>query len=131
MDKFYLQKLEKAQPETLTKEEEEKAEQKRLEAKIELAKLQEKDARQKREEALKQKDMKAALFGNYETRIPVIQTDRYYDLPLPTSSAVPISQKKEIEGDKSRGAPTTTVERIGGQSLPPLMMSTSDKQKEE
>merc|ERR1712150_196816 len=83
-------------------EEEEKEISERLEAKSD-------ELRRQREEALKAKDMKAALYGKYETAVPVLQNDRYVDYPLYTSSATPY----HYDDDDIKG-----VERVGGQELP-------------
>lgn len=49
------------------------------------------EARIKRENAVKLKSMKKYMFGKYVTQIPILKGDRYRDLPLPESSAVPYS----------------------------------------
>jgi len=46
-------------------------------------------SRIKREDAAKLKAMKKFMFGRYITRVPVLKEDRYLDLPLPESTAVP------------------------------------------
>jgi hypothetical protein len=47
------------------------------------------DARIKRENAAKLKAMKTYLFGKFISRVPVLKEDRYRDIPLPESTAVP------------------------------------------
>ena len=52
------------------------------------------EARVKREDAAKLKAMKKYLFGKFITRVPVLKEDRYRDMPMPESFAVPYKTKK-------------------------------------
>lgn len=51
-------------------------------------------ARIERERAVKLKAMKQFLFGKFIMKVPVLKEDRWTDLPLPESSAVPYSAKR-------------------------------------
>jgi hypothetical protein len=48
------------------------------------------------ENARKYRDFKMYFFGKFLTKVPIIQVDRYLDLPLSSSSAVP-AKKKEMK----------------------------------
>lgn len=50
-------------------------------------------ARIKREDARKLKAMKKYMFGKFIAKVPVLKEDRYRDIPLPSSSAVPYQTK--------------------------------------
>mmetsp|Transcript_12825 Transcript_12825/g.19882 ORF Transcript_12825/g.19882 Transcript_12825/m.19882 type:complete len:872 (-) Transcript_12825:391-3006(-) len=137
VDKYYLQPLQQQ-----SVEDQKKHEQEELHTKIEAAQEHEKEAREKREEALHQKDMKAMLYGNYETSMPILQTDLYYDIPvLATSSAVPLPPTTTTTDDsttKSRGGGSSSssseeviIERIGGQTLPSSFTTKSVTDKKE
>lgn len=84
VDVFYVQKLKPLSEEELeTKKEADR--QKRKEATSVLRS----EARIKRENASKLKAMKKYMFGKFITRVPVLKEDRYRDVPLPDSTAVP------------------------------------------
>ena len=51
-------------------------------------------ARVDRERAVKLKAMKQFLFGKFIMKVPVLKEDRWVDLPLPASSAVPYFPKR-------------------------------------
>mmetsp|Transcript_30577 Transcript_30577/g.40064 ORF Transcript_30577/g.40064 Transcript_30577/m.40064 type:complete len:324 (-) Transcript_30577:611-1582(-) len=104
VDKCYLQRKK-----PLTEEQEEKREEKLEKEKSEGREEMADELRRQREEELKAKDMKAALYGKYETTVPAVQSDRYIDYPLHSSSAT----KYHCEEDDIQA-----VERIGGQDLP-------------
>jgi hypothetical protein len=52
------------------------------------------DARVKKENEEKLKAMKAHMFGKFVVRVPILKEDRYRDLPLPESFAVPYQPEK-------------------------------------
>lgn len=84
VDTFYVSKKK-----PLTEEEQmERSEMEREKRRLQTAKAVA-DARVKREDAAKMKAMKKHLFGKFITRVPVLKEDRYLDMPLPDSSAVP------------------------------------------
>jgi hypothetical protein len=51
-------------------------------------------ARIERERAVKLKAMKQFLFGKFIMKVPVLKEDRWTDLPLPESFAVPYAPKR-------------------------------------
>jgi hypothetical protein len=72
-----------------------------LEEREELQKIQRQELtskaasenRIKRENAAKLRDMKKYMFGKFISRVPTIKADRYRDVPLPESQAVPYKPK--------------------------------------
>ena len=84
VDIFYVSKLE-----NLTEEERDKQKlANRLKRQLETEDARS-DARIKREKATKLKAMKTYMFGKYIARIPVLKEDRFKDIPLAESYAVP------------------------------------------
>lgn len=73
----------------LTDEEEEKKKEREREQRFLHTKTAISEARKKREEHIKLKEMKRYLFGKFITRVPVLKEDRYRDLPTPESHAEP------------------------------------------
>ena len=84
VDIFYVSKLEPPSDEDLELRILKERERRRLASSAAIA-----EARVKRENAAKLKAMKTYMFGKYVTRVPTLKEDRYRDVPLPESSAVP------------------------------------------
>jgi len=88
VDLFYVSKL---KPETAIEKKARKARE-RLQRKMANSKVAA-QARERREDAAKLKEMKTYMFGKFSMRIPILKEDRYYDRPLPQSTAVPFKLK--------------------------------------
>ncbi len=56
-------------------------------------------ARIQNENARKYRDFKMYFFGKFLVKVPIFRADRYLDLPLPSSSAVPIEKKQVSIGE--------------------------------
>jgi hypothetical protein len=84
VDIYYVSKIKPLTAEELEQKKFRDRERRFLQTKAAVA-----EARKKREEQLKLKDMKRHLFGKYITRVPVLKEDRYRDLPTPDSYAKP------------------------------------------
>jgi hypothetical protein len=84
VDVYYVSKIKPLSEEELVQKKQRDRERRLMQTKTAVA-----EARKKREEQLKLKDMKRHLFGKYITRVPVLKEDRYRDLPTPESFAVP------------------------------------------
>lgn len=57
------------------------------------------EARIKNEKARKYRDFKMYFFGKFLTKVPINRVDRFLDLPLPSSTATPIDNKKLSLGE--------------------------------
>jgi len=84
VDIFYISKIE-----PLTEEEIERRNEKDRERRNIRTSAAEREARIKRENMIKLKTFKKEMFGKYVNQIPVLKEDRYPDIPLPESMAVP------------------------------------------
>jgi hypothetical protein len=90
VDIYYLQRRKNRSDEEKEKERV-KADQKRRERHEKTVY----EARVKRENAEKLKDMKKTLFGEYIGSVPVFKQDMYRDVPRPESSAVPYRRESK------------------------------------
>mmetsp|Transcript_26255 Transcript_26255/g.56904 ORF Transcript_26255/g.56904 Transcript_26255/m.56904 type:complete len:975 (-) Transcript_26255:79-3003(-) len=106
-DKYWYSKLE-----GLSEEEKKEKMKSMLQARKKQAEVSAKDARIAEEEAYKLKAMKTMLYGDYLTKVPVRNTDRFRDIPLHASSATP---EHNITRVQSRAI--ASVERVGGQHI--------------
>ena len=88
VDVFYVSKLKPPTEEEIAAKKAAEKEKRKL-ATFEAAGK----ARIKRENAKKLKAMKKYMFGKFIAKVPVLKEDRYRDLPLPSSSAVPYRPK--------------------------------------
>ena len=84
VDVYYVSKIKPLTEEQLAQQQERDRAKRRLDLMTAVA-----GARVKREDKIKLKAMKKYMFGKYITRVPVLKEDRYRDLPLPESTAVP------------------------------------------
>ena len=111
-DIFYVSKIA-----PLTVEEQEA--QKRRDKLARRLKLKEalKEARIKKENAVKLKDMKKVMFGKYITRVPVLKQDRHRDIPLPESMAVPYKPERQSLAKLAMKEAGYNRTRIPGQNL--------------
>mmetsp|Transcript_36349 Transcript_36349/g.79135 ORF Transcript_36349/g.79135 Transcript_36349/m.79135 type:complete len:1145 (+) Transcript_36349:145-3579(+) len=76
---------------------------------LDLAKM---EARTTNEDVHKLKAMKTAIFGNYISRVPVYDCERYKDVPLPASEAHPLLPS-DMEKEKAKW----NIVRVHGQRL--------------
>ena len=67
-------------------------------------------ARIQKEDAVKLRDLKQILYGNFMTKIPLFSTERFHDIPMHSSVATPY---KKSEENATRDLP----KRIDGQAL--------------
>jgi len=109
VDIFYVSKTEE-----LTSEEERKQKEFTLRQINKVALL---EARIRKEEAIKQKDMKRIFFGKYVTRVPVLKEDRYRDVPLPQSQATPYIPPRRTLNEVAMEDAGYRRTRIPGQHL--------------
>jgi len=100
------------------------------------------ETRKKNEIAFKLRDFKQYFFGKFLTKVPVWKSDRFNDIPLPSSTATPIKSSKKTENKASVATlshqDSSIVERDLGQRLVGMMIPTlqgsdeilADKEKE-
>lgn len=88
VDIYYESKIKPLTEEELQEKKSLEREQRSLRTKTAVS-----EARKKREEQVKLKEMKRFLFGKFITRVPVLKEDRYRDLPTPESHAEPYRPK--------------------------------------
>lgn len=116
---WYRKRHEPTEEELKQRKEEEKK------AKIESAKAAAAEARARREEAAKLKDMKTMLYGSYMTKVPIIDLNRYPDVPLHSSIAKPCGEKDvalHVASNRKRIA----GQRLVGNMVPKLKAHISD-----
>lgn len=107
-DVFYFSKLENSGLERKNKmklEREKKIKQHKQETQL------------KREKAGKLRDFKQYMFGQHICRVNILKKDRYYDLPLDTSSAAPYSTMRKSLGTLAIEEAGVGLTRIEGQNL--------------
>jgi hypothetical protein len=75
------------------------------------------EARIKREEVAKMKDMKKYLFGKFVVRVPVLKEDRFRDLPLPQSSSCPYRPDSRFLSELAMRDAGYHTTRLPGQHL--------------
>ena len=85
------------------------------------------EARKKREEQTKLKDMKRHLFGKYITRVPVLKEDRYRDLPTALSHAEPFVKGSKALSEVAMQDAGYHKERLPGQHLVGHMIPKIEK----
>lgn len=71
----------------------------------------------KREKASKLRDFKRYMFGDHICRVNILKKDRYYDLPLDSSSATPYSTRRKSLGTLCTEEVGCGLTRIEGQQL--------------
>jgi hypothetical protein len=74
-------------------------------------------ARVIREDAAKMRDMKKYMFGKFSLKVPVIKQDRYFDRPLPESSATPHKEKSMTLAELAMQEAGYNRTRLPGQTL--------------
>jgi hypothetical protein len=89
VDVFYVSKIEPPTEEDMEQRKAKERERRRLASAAVIA-----EARVKRENTVKLKAMKSYMFGKYVTRVPTLKEDRYRDMPLPESTAVPYAVQR-------------------------------------
>ena len=117
VDVFYLSQIQPLSEE----EESEKREQERMRRQL-ASSAALTDARIKRETAVKLKAMKKYMFGRFITRVPVLKEDRYRDLPLPESTAVPFNANKMTLAELAMHEAGYRKTRLPGQHLAGVMI---------
>lgn len=100
LDIFYFAKLDSSS-------EKERKNKLQLEREKKL-KQHKKETQLKREKASKLRDFKQYMFGEHICRVNILKKDRYYDIPLETSSATPYSTK-----DTRKSLGTLVIEEAG------------------
>jgi len=75
------------------------------------------DAMISREKTAKLRDFKQYLFGKYICRVNILKKDRYYDIPLPTSSATVYDPKSMSVGELAMQEAGYHRTRVDGQHL--------------
>jgi hypothetical protein len=88
VDVYYVSKIKPPTEAEIQEKKKLDREKRRLQTSAAAAK-----ARVKRENATKLKAMKKYMFGRYIAKVPILKEDRYRDLPLPSSTAVPYRPK--------------------------------------
>jgi hypothetical protein len=84
VDVYYVSKLKPLSDEEIQTKKRLEREQRNDRTKVAVT-----QARKKREDLVKLKDMKKVLFGKFITRVPVLKEDRYRDIPTEMSKAEP------------------------------------------
>lgn len=101
VDIFYFAKLDSSDSEKERKNRLQLEREKKL-------KQHKKETQLKREKASKLRDFKQYMFGEHICRVNILKKDRYYDIPLETSSATPYSTK-----DMRKSLGTLVIEEAG------------------
>mmetsp|Transcript_16744 Transcript_16744/g.48155 ORF Transcript_16744/g.48155 Transcript_16744/m.48155 type:complete len:213 (+) Transcript_16744:2615-3253(+) len=109
-----------------TEEELRQQKEKKKEEMIAAAKAAAAEARAQREEATKLKDMKTILYGEYMTKVPIIDQNRYLDVPLHTSAAKPSKRKNVGPLDDASQPKRIAGQRLVGSMVPKLKTHISD-----
>jgi len=110
LDKFYINHL----------TEEEMTDEKKLEYTNKRKKWldkQKEEAQLAREKASKLRDFKQYMFGQRICRVNILKKDRYYDVPLPTSSASVYNPKSKSLGELAMQEAGYHRKRVNGQQL--------------
>lgn len=111
-----------AKTEKLSKEDEAKVEEA---ARLGRKKLMEKtiqDARIRNELAFKLRAFKQYFFGKFLTKVPILKADRFIDVPLPSSSAIPYEKDSSVLATRSFNKAESMAQRDRGQHLEGLMI---------
>jgi hypothetical protein len=122
VDIFYVSKIK-----PLTDEELEQKKEKARQVRFLQTQAAVSEARKKREEQLKLKDMKRHLFGKYITRVPVLKEDRYRDFPTPASHAEPYVKGSTPLSELAMQDAGYRKERLPGQHLVGHMIPKIEK----
>ena len=77
-----------------------------------------------RERASKLRDFKQYMFGEHICRVNILKKDRYYDLPLPSSSATLYNPKSKSLGELAMQEAGYHRNRVNGQQLVGRMIPT-------
>lgn len=75
------------------------------------------DAQIVREKTAKLKDFKKYMFGDYICRVNILKKDRYYDVPLPSSSASIYNPQAQSLGEVAMNEAGYRRTRVDGQQL--------------
>jgi hypothetical protein len=81
-------------------------------------------ARQIREDTTKMKVMKKYYFGKFSMQVPILKQDRYIDIPLPESTAIPHKEKQLTLAELAMEEAGYNRKRIPGQTLVGDMIPT-------
>lgn len=85
------------------------------------------EARIARERAVKVKDMRSHLFGEYILKVPAVKEDRHWDVPLPESSATPYRPEQLALAELAMKEAGYHRTRVPGQDLEGEMILTVSK----
>jgi hypothetical protein len=80
------------------------------------------EARIRNELAFKLRAFKQYFFGKFLTKVPILKTDRFIDLPLPSSSAKPYVKDNSILATRAFNKVDSMAQRDRGQHLEGLMI---------
>lgn len=111
-DKFYFSRLNKETEE----QKKERMNQEELERQKQLGK-QKTEAQIAREKKSKLRDFKQYMFGDHICKVNILKKDRYYDIPLPTSSATVFKPKEQTLGELAMQEAGYRRTRVDGQQL--------------
>lgn len=95
--------------EDLTDEEQRQQIEETLTLQLDTARQYAAAARMLREDAIKLRDVKKALFGSFITKVPVLRSERFPDIPLHSSTATPYT--------KPESPVKAVTEKVSGQHL--------------
>jgi hypothetical protein len=112
VDIYYVSKIKPLTADEIKQKKQKKREQQFMQTQTAVA-----EARKKREEQIKLKDMKRHLFGKYITRVPVLKEDRYRDLPTALSHAEPFVKGSKALSEVAMQDAGYRKERLPGQHL--------------
>jgi hypothetical protein len=110
VDRFYVSKIQPPTDEEIETHRQKEREKRQYSTSAAIT-----EARIKQENAAKMEAMKKFIFGKYITRVPILKEDRYRDVPLPESTAVPFTASR-ITGNERRDAMYQRM-RLPGQHL--------------
>lgn len=109
VDIYYFQKLAE-----LSEDEQREQIRQTLTTQLKTAQAYAAMARVERENAVKLKDVKEALYGKFVSKIPVISNTRFVDIPLHSSTATPYKAPENL--------PRATTERVRKYSVDRLVV---------
>jgi hypothetical protein len=112
VDVFYFSKLEsETEDQKKARESQQKSERDKWWA------SQKRERHIAREKATKLKDFKQYLFGEFVSKVNVLKRDRFYDIPLPASSAQPYNPGWQSLGELAMEEAGYHRNRVNGQQL--------------
>jgi hypothetical protein len=110
LDVFYFSKIE-------TDEQKRERENRLKVERDKWLKAQKLDLQLRNERATKLKDFKQHMFGEYVCHVNLLKRDRFFDCPLPASSAVPYSPARSTLGSLAMKEAGYHRKRVKGQQL--------------